>query len=111
MAVQCDFNFARQEDGVLTVSMRPPTSVAGWTIEFNLMKRFGGEAILTKSAASGYNGTSGISIVNLNQGIFNVQIDSIDTSGLAWNNYAYQTLRTNPGSRTELTEGFMVLTP
>jgi anti-sigma factor RsiW len=111
MPIQCDFNFSRYEDGVLSISMRPPVSIGAWNLLFSLSKRFGGEPTINKYAASGFSNVSGIAVVNSGQGTFSVTINSVDTSGLEYGNYAFQAIRTDSGSRTVLSEGYLVLTP
>lgn len=112
MAVQADFALARGEDGTLVISMQPATDVSGWPIRFQVAKRFGSDApFVTKSVASGFNGASGILVTNGPQGVFNVDIKSIDTSGLQFGNWAYTAQRDSSGSRTVLSEGFMLLLP
>jgi hypothetical protein len=102
----------KYEDGILTVSMSPPVAIGGWEIQFKTTKRFGGTTnLFTKSVASGFNGQSGITITNSGAGIFNIQVNSVDSSGLDFGNYAAVSERLNSGSRTTLTEGFLLLMP
>lgn len=112
MAVQCDFAFARYEDGTLSVTMKPPVPITNWSIQFDIMKRFGGESLVNKMVASGYNGTSGITVVNEALGVFNISLSyDVDMSGFQYGNYAYQSRRTDSGGRSIITEGYMSLTP
>lgn len=105
-----DFSWIKYDDGVLTIALTPPAPIGGWDLRFSLTKRFGGESLLvTKSCASGYNNVSGINIVNSGQGIFNVALSSVDTSGLQPGLYASRCERMNSGARTTLSEGYMVL--
>lgn len=108
-----DFTIAKNEDGTLTISTAPPVAVGGWEVEFNLSKRFGSDTpYIRKSAASGYYaGQSGITVANPVQGVFNVRLNSVNTSGLEFGNYAYAFSRLNSGSRTVLSEGYMLLSP
>jgi hypothetical protein len=113
MPVQADFQMVKWEDGILTISMTPSVPVGGWDVAFVLDKRFGNDlssGLVNKSMASGYqNGVSGITLVNSGAGVFNVQINSSDTSGLEPGNYAYRCDRRNSGSYTRLAEGFLIL--
>lgn len=112
MAVLTDFSLARYEDGILTISMAPPVAIGAWDIRFRVQKRFGGTSgLITKSITSGFNGSSGITITNSGQGQFNVAINSRDTSGLEYGNYAFSTERFESGSRTILSEGYLQLMP
>lgn len=112
MPILTNFGLIRMEDGVLTISIVPSTSIGGWNIEWSLVKRFGGVTpLVTKSVASGYNGVSGITIVDSGAGVFNVAINSVDTSGLDPGNYATGADRLTSGRRTSLTQGYLLLGP
>ena len=110
--ILADFSFSKFEDGTLTVTLVPPVPLGGQSIEFNLTKRFGSDsALLTKSLASGFNNVSGLNLINSGAGIFTTKFDSVDTSGLAFGNYAGTFKRTNSGSVTILSEGYLILQP
>ena len=109
MPVETSFSLPRQEDATITVVMTPPVSITGWPIQFNFLKRFGGDPLFSKYLASGFNGVSGISIVDAGQGVFNVSLEANNTSGFQPGNYAVQTFRLSSGARTELTCGFATL--
>ena len=112
MSVQVDFSLARYEDGVLTVSMEPPVPIGGWTIQFAVVKNFGGtNYLINKSVASGYNNASGINILNSGNGVFNVNINGVDTSGMNYGNYAHATTRLDSGAYTVLAEGNFTIGP
>ena len=112
MPVISDFSLAKFQDGTLTISMAPPQAIGGWPINFTVEKRYGSsDSLILKSVSSGFNGVSGITVVNSGQGVFNIAINSIDTSGLDWGNYATRSERVNSGARTPITEGFLLLTP
>lgn len=112
MSVQANFSLARYEDGVLIVSMAPPVAIGAWSLRFQVQKRFGGSSnLITKTSTSGYNGTSGITITNSGEGVFNVAINGVDTSGLDYGNYSYSTDRLDSGNRKTLSEGYLVLLP
>lgn len=112
MAIQADFSISQYEDQALNVAVAPPVSISGWNVQFGVTKRFGGgSGLITKSMASGYNGTSGVSIVDGAAGIYNVTLNSADTSGLPYGNYAYQMQRLDSGFRAVLSEGYMLVVP
>lgn len=112
MPVYSDFSLCRQEDGTLQVSMVPAVNVSGWPIQFSLSNRFGSDTpLVVKSCASGFNNVSGINVVDGAQGVLQIQIDSINTSGLEYGNYAARTERLSSGARTALTEGYLLLLP
>lgn len=108
MASEISFTFARYQDGVLSIDMQPPTSVSGWTTELYLTRRKGGtDKIFSKFCASGFAaGQSGITLANGQIGIFNVAINSVDTSGLDFGNYHATFERLDSGYRTILAEGY-----
>lgn len=111
MAIEIDFRLGRTEDGVVQVSMTPPVAIGGWAMEAVFTNRFGGESgLITKRTASGYGaGGSGLQTVNSGLGIFNLTINSADTSGLNPGNYAYEVKRTDSGNVAVLTKGYMIL--
>jgi hypothetical protein len=110
--IQTNFSLVRLEDGVLAVQMVPSTAIGGWQIEWNLVKRLGSTTpIATRSVASGYNGASGITVTDSGQGMFNITINSVDTSGLNPGNYANGADRLSSGRRSALTQGFLTLLP
>jgi hypothetical protein len=112
MPSQTDMSLTRFEDGVFIVSMAPSVNISNWTVRFQAQKRFGGiSGFMLKSIASGYNNQSGINITNSGQGQFNVQLNSVDTSGLDYGVYTYCCERLDPGARTVLSEGFITLLP
>lgn len=108
MASEISFTFARYQDGILSIDMQPPTSVSGWTTEFYLTKRKGGTTkIFSKTCASGFvAGQSGTTLVNGQVGIFNIAINSVDTSGLEFGNYFATFERLDSGFRTVISEGY-----
>ena len=108
-----DFSLCQREDGLLIVPMKPPVAIGGWDIDFRLQKRFGEftSGLIVKCVASGFNGASGITITNSGQGQFNVSINSADTSGFDFQNYAFAISRRNSGAVSVLTEGYMLLGP
>lgn len=113
MPVQADYSFVRMDDGTITVGLQEPTNIAGWGIQFQVSKRFdGGSGLIVKSMASGFvNGQSGITMVNAAQGIFNINLNGVDTSGLQPGNYASKCERINSGFHTTLTVGYLILLP
>jgi hypothetical protein len=109
MTMEADFAFCRYCDGVLTVSMAPPVAIGGWSLQVEFSHRMGSaEPLFTRYAASGYVG-SGITVVSSGAGIFTVQVDAPDTSGMQLKNYACLAKRTDSGSRTDIFKGYMLL--
>lgn len=113
MSIITNFGAVRMEDGTLTIEMVPAEPIGGWSLQFSVKHRFGGETnLITKVGASGfYLGESGVQIVNSGQGIFNVRLNAVDTSGFDFKNYAFLAERMDSGYRTTLAEGFITLTP
>lgn len=112
MPVIVNITISRYEDAVLTIGLEPPTPVGGHTIQFQTLRAFGGvSGLINKYVASGLNNQSGINITNSGQGIFNVRINELDTSGWNYGNYAYQVKRLDSGFATVYTEGFINLVP
>ncbi len=112
MVVQMDYLWSQGDAGTLVIDMVPPTPVGGETFQFNLQHRFGGlSGWAFKYVSSGFNGQSGISIVDSGAGRFQIQLNAVDTSGLAYGAYAYRYQRTDSGAQTSLTEGYQLLGP
>lgn len=112
MSVQADFSLARQEDGVLIISMTPVIPIGGQNYQFQVTKRFGGTSgLITKSMHSGFYNVSGMNIVNSGQGIMRVNINEVDTSGREWGNYSFNVQRLDSGNRTVVSEGYLVILP
>lgn len=108
-----DFPISKFEDGILVIGMAPPFDLGGQSVEFRSSKRIGGSggAFPLKSVASGFNGQSGITLTDSGQGVMNVLINSIDSSGLDYGNYAYSVRITSSGQNTETTLGYVLLMP
>lgn len=111
MAVLVDYSWVKFDDGNLIMVMEPPLPIGGLSIEFTLSKRTGGSGYFTKSMASGYYGVSGMNIVNSGQGIMTISLNSVDSSGRDYGNYAFRISRMMSGQRATLTEGFEILLP
>ena len=112
MPVLADFSLARYEDGNLTITMAPATPIGGWSVQLRIYKHFGGgSGLVIKNMASGFINVSGINIINSGQGIFNVTLNSADTSGLAYGNYVYEAVRLDSGYRSVLAEGILSILP
>lgn len=112
MPIYVDMPCVQLQDRTISVGLEPPTGVSGWTLQFLATRRFGGTSgLITKSAASGFNNVSGINVTNGPLGQFDVEIDSADTSGLAYGAYATKIQRLDSGSVTPLTEGFLLILP
>lgn len=110
-----NFGFARYEDGLLTISLAPPTAIGGQNLRFQVLKRFGDSSgLILKSIASGVAASgfaSGISIISSGNGVLRVQIRSADTSGLDYGVYGWQLERTDSGSRQVISTGWFHLGP
>lgn len=112
MPTNTDFQLGKMEAGTLTVYMAPPVAVGGWTVEFKVQKYFGDSSgLIQKYLASGLNGASGITVTNSGQGVFAIDLQKINTSGLPFGNYAYTVERTDSGQETILSIGYMLITP
>lgn len=114
MPIQIDYALVRFEDGQLVVALTPPTPIGGWTIQYTEAVRFGtpsASGIVIRSTASGYNGVSGITVLNSGVGEFSVEVRSVDSSGREFGNYAFWIERLDSGSRTMLTQGYKMLKP
>ncbi len=106
----CDFFLHKREDALLEVPLTPITAIGGWSIETRFSRNFGSTSgWIVKSMASGFYGVSGMNISNSGVGIFYFEINSLDTSGLTAGNYAYTTVRTDSGFRTDLAQGYLNL--
>jgi hypothetical protein len=107
---QLNFQFSRDQDALLRISMAPQVNVSGWQGDFAMTIRKGGTAIFTKSFASGYvAGQSGITMTDGNLGVFDITVNNVDTSGLDFGNYHCNFKRTNSGFHTTLSEGYITL--
>lgn len=111
MPVIVDFSIARYEDAIINMSIVPPTPIGGWSIQFDMMHRFGGEGFTVKSMASGMYGVSGMNIVNSGQGVMQIRMNAVNTSGRDYGEYAFAITRTDSGFRTVLTEGYAAIMP
>lgn len=112
MSVQGDFGIIRYEDGIITVNLTPPVAITGWSIVWTCQKRFGNtpDPVAVRSASSGFNGVSGITVTNAGQGVFTIQLPTqAEMSGRDFGNYANSAIRTDSGYRTVLSQGFMQL--
>jgi hypothetical protein len=113
MPIYTDFSLVKLEDGVLQIQLVPSVNISTWDLHFQL-KRFPSSesGFASRWAGSGTaGGASGITFVNSGTGIFNVDLRSIDTSGLDPLNYYHTTDRLSSGSRTRLAQGFLNLRP
>lgn len=107
-----NFTWTKFDDGNLLINLDPPTAIGGQNLAFNLGRYFGGEMdTIVKTAASGFNGVSGLTVVNSGLGQMSVALQTPDTSGLDYGNYAYRVARTTSGQVATFTEGFMNLSP
>lgn len=113
MPVEANFTLGRGEDGAITIGLQNPTNIAGWALQFQVSKYFGGlSGTFSKFAASGFGGgQSGITVLNSGAGTVRVAVNSLDTSGMDPGTYGYQLRRLDSGHVTEVTKGFFVLRP
>ena len=113
MPIYANFPLVSYADGLLSISMRPPTNIAGWNIQVQFLPRYGASSgLITKSCASGYGGgQSGVTVLNSGNGQFSIDVWSRDTSGFDAKNYYYSARRLDSGYAATLAEGFLVLTP
>lgn len=113
--VQTDFAYTIREDGTLSITLTPPIPVGGQAFQFGVGKRLGGGLdLIQKSVASGYSMSSGvpmsgITVLNSGQGVFQIALNSIDTSGFDPGNYAFSFSRTTSGQYSTAVEGYMLL--
>lgn len=106
MAVQSDFAVYAFEDGLLNINMTPPTVIGGWNITYTMTKRQGGDALDFKCVASGFNGSSGITILNSGQGAMRVTLIPSTVSGLDPGAYYFRMERTGTGVATLIADGY-----
>lgn len=112
MPIFTDYSICKFEDGVLTIQLVNPTPIGGWSLRADFTKRLGGTPRVTKWISSGTpNGASGITITDSGQGVFRIALDSADTSGLAYGNYAFDVRRTDSGFVTDIAQGYQMVFP
>lgn len=113
MPVYTDLQMVKFEDGTFVVSLAPPAPIGGFSLRWQIMKRFGSTSgLVVKSAASGYgNNVSGINVTNSGAGVMQITLNSSDTSGLDYGNYVHALERLDSGSRTVISEGFFSVLP
>lgn len=109
MSKQMDYPLPLYADGILTIEMEPPVAVGGWTVRYFETRRFGNQSgLIEKWGGSGFNNVSGVTVVNSGAGIFQIAINSVDTSGRCPGNYAFKFERMDSGSRNPLVEGYHI---
>ena len=112
MPIQTDIPWTKFEEGNLNVEVVPAVNISGWNIRLTTSKRFGGSSgLIVKSCASGYNDVSGINVTNGVGGKFSVRLYTSNTSGLDYGCFATVIERLDSGSRSTITEGFLILLP
>ena len=105
-------NLSPGQDATLTIPLSPPTAVGGEQYKFLMTKRFGGGSGLVECYVnSGYNGVSGMSVVNSGQGQFQITFPGLNTSGLEFGNYACTIFRTKSGFFTPVSDFYITLGP
>jgi hypothetical protein len=107
-----NFLWSKFDNGNLVINLDPPTAIGG-SLGFVLGRYFEGDMnTIVKTAASGFNGVSGLTVLNSGQGQFSVALTTADTSGLDYGNYAFRAGAMTSGLvTTEYTLGFMCVTP
>ncbi len=98
-------------DGVLVVSMAPPTNISTWAIDYQQSLRAGGDPFITKSTAPGFNGVSGITVINPGLGTLSVALFAAEMSGRQDDSYYYAIRRTDSGFASVLVEGYRLCSP
>lgn len=112
MPIIANYSITAGEDASLTLSLAPPANVGGWSVEFVTKRRLDGiSGLITLSASSGFQGTSGITTVDSGAGRFKLQFGSAMTSGLDPGVYAMQMMRTDSGSYSVLLQGGFIVLP
>jgi hypothetical protein len=107
-----DYVLAVAEDGTVSFSLAPPTTISGWTVQFTQSKRLHGTPILNAYLASGYaNGQSGLTLTNGQAGQFTIAHYAALMSGRDDGCYAYTVQRIDSGFSTLLCEGFILRSP
>jgi ABC-type sulfate transport system permease subunit len=105
MAEKEIFEIDEATDNLLTVTMVPATTIAGWAITFTLKVRDrSGAALITRTVGSG------ITITDAVNGVFTVLLTAANTT-LTPGVYSYDIRRTDAGSATTLTYGFITIRP
>jgi hypothetical protein len=114
MPQQLNFILPEQQTANINIGLTPPTSISGWTIQFDLMYRPGSpQPIISLFLASGYaNGQSGITLVNGSTGVVSLNLNPSQVSGIGQFHEIlyYQSYRTDSGFPTPLNNGFRLLT-
>lgn len=107
---QQSFAWYISSDGLLTINISPPAPVGGRSLQWSVLnQQYGISGLIQKYLSSGYNGASGISILNSGQGVLNIHINGSDTSGWQAGCYFHQLVATDSGlSVTMLTGNFLL---
>lgn len=115
MAPQANFTLPASQDGLVQISLAPPTSISGWTIQWDLMYQMGSlSPIVSKFMSSGFtSGQSGITLVHGDKGVFNVQLFASEISGVSLGTgvLAHNSHRIDSGFATPINAGFRLLAP
>lgn len=112
MSTETDQTIVEYEDECITVFLNPPQNIGGWNIQTTIMNHFGSTSgRIVKSVASGFSAVSGITILNSGNGQFKTKINSVDTSGMEFGNYAYVIERLDSGCRKLLFNGYFIVDP
>lgn len=113
MAQQFNFSLPEQQNALIQINLAPPTSISGWSIQFDLLYRNNSpQPIVSLFLSSGYSaGQSGMNLVNGETGVFNVSMLPSQVSGISQETsvLAFQAWRTDTKQRTPLVGGFRLL--
>jgi hypothetical protein len=100
MSITSNLTFFRGEDITLNFQMSPPnTDITGWNITWKLATALAGTVQVTKTAT----------ILDGPRGIFQVSIQSADTSSLSVGRYVWDCRRIDSGNRATLADGYLDL--
>lgn len=113
MPIQQDFQASYWSENNVTLALNPPAPVSGLAITFSCTRRAGGDdVVLLKSCASGFNGVSGITVTNGQQGVMDIRINpAADISGTAVGNYVWQARIVTSGLAVTLGDGYLSVNP
>lgn len=108
MPINADFRMHEGEDGTLTVFLTPPTAIGGWDLEYRQMKKGAISGQILKTSVSGFNGVSGVNILDSGLGQLRVNVFGSEMSGQDPGNYPFTISRLTSGSNSLLVEGFLL---
>lgn len=109
MSVQVNFTWPTAQDLLLQLQIAPPTNIAGWTLEFDLMYRVNSP----QPIYSAYNLSGTITVNSPGNGVFQVPLSHTLISGLIkdTNVLAYTARRIDSGNASDIAGGLINITP